>query len=176
MAQNGFDVVFAQDARTGLEAIQENKFDVIIVDIFMTGTDGLETIRVFRKHAPAVPIIAVSGFMFRDTTAPAPDFLSMATKLGAARSLAKPFPAQDLLRAVSGCLPDQHAPQNGNETTGAMAPSAMATPPSREPIIASAIAQPANGLSVAPIVPAFDNPLQPESQRSAQGRATPRGR
>jgi CheY-like chemotaxis protein len=162
LAQNGFEVVFAPDARTGLEAIQGQKFDVIIVDIFMTGMDGLETIRVFRKHAPTVPIIAVSGFMFRDAATPAPDFLSMATKLGAARSLAKPCPPQDLLHAVNGCLPDQHAPQSANEP-GGMASSARAAAPSGEPMIAATIAHPANGLSVPPVVPVLDSPLQPAS-------------
>jgi CheY-like chemotaxis protein len=66
--------------------------------------DGLETIRLFNTHAPEVPVIAISGFMFRDSSKPAPNFLSMATKLGAAYSLAKPFRPKDLLRAVTYCL------------------------------------------------------------------------
>jgi CheY-like chemotaxis protein len=86
---------------------------VIIVDIFMPGMDGLETIRVFKKSAPEVPVIAMSGFMFRDSAKPAPNFLSMATKLGAAYSLAKPFRPKDLLRAVEYCLTgaDQRFPR-----------------------------------------------------------------
>jgi CheY-like chemotaxis protein len=80
----GFDVVVAEDGRRGIAAIQSHNFDVVIVDIFMPGMDGLETIRVFNRHAPSVPVIAISGFLFRDPSIPAPDFLSMATKLGAA--------------------------------------------------------------------------------------------
>src|SRR2546423_15669452 len=80
----GFDVVVAEDGRSGIAAIQSYSFDVVIVDIFMPGMDGLETIRVFNKYAPSVPVIAISGFLFRDSSIPAPDFLSMATKLGAA--------------------------------------------------------------------------------------------
>jgi CheY-like chemotaxis protein len=80
----GFDVVVAEDGRRGIAAIQSHNFDVVIVDIFMPGMDGLETIRVFNRHAPSVPVIAISGFLFRDSSIPAPDFLSMATKLGAA--------------------------------------------------------------------------------------------
>jgi CheY-like chemotaxis protein len=100
----GFDVVVAEDGRRGIAAIQSYNFDVVIVDIFMPGMDGLETIRVFNKYAPTVPVIAISGFLFRDSSAPAPDFLSMATKLGAAYSLHKPFLPKDLLRVVEACL------------------------------------------------------------------------
>ena len=104
LEHSGFDVVVAENGRSGVEAVQRGKFDVVIVDIFMPGMDGLETIRVFNKHAPEVPVIAISGFMFRDSGNPAPNFLSMATKLGAAYSLAKPFRPKDLLRAVECCL------------------------------------------------------------------------
>jgi hypothetical protein len=44
----------------------------------------LDPIEAFNKCAPSVPVIAMSGFMFRDSVTPAPDFLTMATKLGAA--------------------------------------------------------------------------------------------
>jgi CheY-like chemotaxis protein len=104
LEHHGYDVVVAEDGRSGVEAVRESRFDVVIVDIFMPGMDGLETIRVFHQHAPEVPVIAISGFMFRDTAKPAPNFLSMSTKLGAAYSLAKPFRAKDLLHVVQCCL------------------------------------------------------------------------
>src|SRR5215510_10100224 len=100
LEHEGFDVVLAEDGRSGIAAIQTDQFDVVIMDIFMPGMDGLETIRLFNRYAPAVPVIAISGFLFRDSSGPAPDFLSMATKLGAAYSLHKPFRPRDLLRVV----------------------------------------------------------------------------
>ena len=106
LEREGFDVVLAGDGASGIAAIQLHAFDVVIVDIFMPGMDGLETIRVFNKYAPSVPVIAISGFLFRGTSAPAPDFLAMATKLGAAYSLHKPFRPNDLLRVVEACLGD----------------------------------------------------------------------
>jgi CheY-like chemotaxis protein len=116
----GFDVVVAEDGRSGIAAIQSYSFDVVIVDIFMPGMDGLETIRIFNKHAPSVPVIAISGFLFRDSSIPAPDFLSMATKLGAAYSLHKPFRPKDLLRVVEACLGDEGPsgrPESAADTT-----------------------------------------------------------
>jgi len=106
LEHEGFDVVLAADGSGGISAVQTGQFDVVIVDIFMPGMDGLETIRMFHRHAPSVPIIAISGFLFRDSSKPAPDFLNMATKLGAAYSLHKPFRPKDLLRVVKACLAD----------------------------------------------------------------------
>jgi len=104
LERRGYDVTAAEDGRSAITAVEDEKFDVVIVDIFMPGMDGLETIRMFNRHAPAVPVIAISGFLFRDSSNPAPDFLSMATKLGAAYSLHKPFRPSELVRVVEACL------------------------------------------------------------------------
>jgi PleD family two-component response regulator len=45
-------------------------FDLAIVDIFMPGVSGLATIAAFRKRAPVVLILAMSGFRFRDSMDP----------------------------------------------------------------------------------------------------------
>jgi CheY-like chemotaxis protein len=100
----GYEVIVAEDGRSGIEAFESMAFDLVIVDIFMPGMDGLETIKLFKRRSPTVPIVAISGFLFRDSSVPAPDFLTMATKLGAAYSLHKPFRPRDLSEAVAGCL------------------------------------------------------------------------
>jgi CheY-like chemotaxis protein len=104
LEQEGYDVVVADCGRGGIEAIAKASFDAVIVDIFMPGMDGLETIKAFNRHSPGVPVIAMSGFLFRDTSMPAPDFLSMSTKLGAAYSLHKPFRPRELIKAIQSCL------------------------------------------------------------------------
>src|SRR5262249_15371107 len=71
---------------------------------FMPGMDGLESIRHLSKRAPDVPVVAMSGFQFRDSSKGTPDFLSMATKLGAASSIQKPFRARELVQLVTACL------------------------------------------------------------------------
>jgi DNA-binding response OmpR family regulator len=42
--------------------------------------------------------------MFRDGQVPAPDYLTLSTRLGAAYSLRKPFRPQELLKAVQECI------------------------------------------------------------------------
>lgn len=111
----GYEVVVAESGRSGIEALETAAFDLVLVDIFMPGMDGLETIKMFHQRNARVPIIAMSGFMFRDSSAPAPDFLTMATKLGAAHSLHKPFRPQELLRAVEACLARHGASRGGDD-------------------------------------------------------------
>src|SRR5262245_6261412 len=127
LEHQGLEVLAVEDGQCGIEALQGQKFDIIIVDIFMPGMDGLESIRAFKRYAPSVPVIAISGFMFRDSSRPAPDFLAMATKLGAAYSLHKPFRATHLLRSEERCLTNLPAPPPAAAKASAM-PAAASTP------------------------------------------------
>ena len=100
----GHDVVAASDGRRSLDLINAEPFDLLILDIFMPGMDGFETLRVVRQHTPSLPIIAISGRPIPSGPDEGPDFLVMATKLGAIRSLHKPFRASVLLATVAACL------------------------------------------------------------------------
>lgn len=100
----GHAVVTADDGRKGLAACRNEDFDLLFLDIFMPGMDGFETMRLVREHRPQVPIIVISGRPISADGDAAPDFLTMATKLGAISSLQKPFRPADLLAAVAGCL------------------------------------------------------------------------
>lgn len=104
LEHEGFDVVVSDSGSSGLKAIERSAFDVVMVDIFMPGMDGLQTIKAFNDRAPEVPLIAMSGFTFRDARDPSPDFLGMATELGAAYSLRKPFRPRELMAAIQSCL------------------------------------------------------------------------
>ena len=100
----GHSVVTAGDGRKGLSLCETGDFDLLFLDIFMPGMDGFETMRMVRQRHPLIPIIVISGRPISTEPDSAPDFLTMATKLGAISSLQKPFRPADLLAAVAGCL------------------------------------------------------------------------
>ena len=106
LEQDGHQVTLAANGRAGVAAVETGSFDLVICDIFMPGMDGIETIHAFHRHNPQMPVIAMSGFMFRDGQSPAPDYLTLSTKLGAAYSLRKPFRPHELLKAVRQCVTD----------------------------------------------------------------------
>jgi CheY-like chemotaxis protein len=100
----GHSVVGASDGRKGLAIFESGDFDLLFLDIFMPGMDGLETMRLVHQQQPLIPIIVISGHPLPSGSGSGPDFLTMATKLGAVSSLQKPFRPAALLAAVASCL------------------------------------------------------------------------
>ena len=100
----GHSAVTANCGRSGIATVAAGLYDLVICDVFMPDMDGFETIRAIHERDPDLPVIVISGFNFRNTSVPTPDFLAMATELGAARSLRKPFRAKELTQAVDECL------------------------------------------------------------------------
>lgn len=104
LERRDFEVVVAYGAESGLGALDDSAIDLMIVDIFMPQMRGFESIRLFRQRAPTVPLIAISGYVFAEQRAPAPDFLRMALELGATRCLRKPFTPAQLFAVITACL------------------------------------------------------------------------
>jgi CheY-like chemotaxis protein len=100
----GHSVIAVSDGRSGLAQFETGDFDLLFVDIFMPGMDGIETMRLVHQQRPLVPIIVISGNPVLSDSGKMPDFLTMATKLGAISSLQKPFKPAALIEAVDQCL------------------------------------------------------------------------
>jgi CheY-like chemotaxis protein len=98
----GHSVVVADDGCKALVIVESGKFDLVFLDIFMPGMDGLETMKLVHQQQPLVPVIVISGNPAG--AASGPDVLDTATKLGAVTTLRKPFKPAALLAAVAGCL------------------------------------------------------------------------
>ena len=94
------------NSQAGLRLLETQGFDLLVVDIFMPGMDGFETMRLVHQSRPEMPVIVMSGQQFRSASERGPDFLHMATKLGAISSLQKPFRPPELLAAVAKSLSD----------------------------------------------------------------------
>ena len=111
------------NSRDGLQLIETRSFDLLIVDIFMPGMDGFETMRLVHQSRPDMPVIVISGQQFSFASDQPPDFLHMATRLGAVSSLQKPFKPAQLMAAVDSSLSDSQCPPGVSRKTPAGIPS-----------------------------------------------------
>ena len=121
----GFRVAIADGGPNGLAALDEATFDLMIVDVFMPNMRGFESIRVFHDQAPAVPLIAISGYAFSAPETDDPACFRMALSLGAMWCLRKPFRPATLLGVIDECLTEA---QQRRKYPAALAAIASAPP------------------------------------------------
>ena len=100
----GATVTFVDDGATGIEAIKNGSFDLVLIDLFMPGINGIEAIKTVHAIKPTLPIIAMSGLIYdQEATAPS-TMVEQARECGAAKAIHKPFRPRDLMEAIEGCL------------------------------------------------------------------------
>jgi len=100
LEREGHEVFTAGDGVDGLRLWREHGAAVVILDIHMPRSDGIETLVQLRALAPELPVIVISGGDQTRTLG----LLSDARLLGATRTLAKPFSLSELTAAVNGVL------------------------------------------------------------------------
>src|SRR4026207_79581 len=96
----GFAVMEASNGVEGLKLYRNQPADLAITDLIRPEKEGVETIMELRSQFPNARIIAISG----GQRAGGRDYLPIAAKLGARRTVAKPFSRQELLEAVRETL------------------------------------------------------------------------
>jgi CheY-like chemotaxis protein len=95
LADYGYAVREAVDGASGLEAFEEKRPDLVILDFAMPGLSGSEVASRMLREVPGQPILFVSGYNETEAIrAAAPD----------AQLLAKPFRPDALDAAVRDCL------------------------------------------------------------------------
>src|SRR5262245_25789896 len=91
----GHNVVEAMDGNRGIQLFKQESADLVFCDLYMPEKEGLSTIRELRQEKPDIKIIAMSGGDPRTQV----DFLPLAAKLGAVKTLSKPFGREEILQA-----------------------------------------------------------------------------
>ena len=88
-------VLVAGDGQEGLTLYKQNKVDLVLMDILMPGTDGLEaTLELTREYVDA-KVIAMTGAQGDK------NFLDVAKLFGARRVFEKPFDLDKLIQAIN---------------------------------------------------------------------------
>ncbi len=96
----GYAVDCAAGGKEGLRLLETEPPDLVVTDIMMPDTDGLEVVLSMHKTHPGIPVIAVSGGM---SVAPM-DFLPLVKKFGAGKVFYKPVELDDLLEGIQELL------------------------------------------------------------------------
>lgn len=101
----GYEVEEAQNGNQALKKLKEDKFDLVIIDIFMPEKDGIETILELKKMNEEIKIIAMTGYKKSPYDNDSPDFLKYSRQFGAFEVLQKPFKIEELLKAIKNLIP-----------------------------------------------------------------------
>ena len=97
----GHEACTAADAELGLELSREAGIDLVILDIWMPGVDGITALKDLRAQRPALPVIVMSG---GGHDVPLEHSAALADTYGAVQMLFKPFHKDELTAAVSAAL------------------------------------------------------------------------
>lgn len=103
-----FEAVGSDSAAAGLDTLQGSKFDVVVTDINMRGTDGIELCRKLSATHPELPVIVITAFGSMDTAI-------AALRAGAVDFLPKPFELEDLSAAIDKALAPKVPGKTGAE-------------------------------------------------------------
>jgi diguanylate cyclase (GGDEF)-like protein len=93
----GYDVVIASTGEEGVRKVEEEKPDVILMDINLPGMDGTEALRRIRIINPIQCVIMLTAFATVDNAI-------QALKEGATDFVKKPFENEHLIHIVNQCL------------------------------------------------------------------------
>jgi two-component system response regulator HydG len=97
LRQSGFDVSEAESGKVALEKLLTEPFDVVLTDLRMEPTTGLDVLREALEIAPATQVIVMTGYGTVESAVEA-------MQLGAHDYIAKPFKESELLLRVQRAL------------------------------------------------------------------------
>jgi two-component system, NtrC family, nitrogen regulation response regulator NtrX len=97
LIDEGFEVTTAENGYEALQQIESEPPDLVLLDIWMPGIDGLETLREIKKHHPRIHVIMITGHGTIETAVEA-------TKLGAIDFIEKPLAFEKVIVAINNAL------------------------------------------------------------------------
>ncbi|MCM3229635.1 MULTISPECIES: response regulator transcription factor [Bacillus] len=100
----GYEVTVQDTGMKGLQALEEESFDLVLLDVMLPELSGLEVLRRVRKTNTATPIILITA------RGSVPDKVS-GLDLGANDYITKPFDIEELLARIRAQLRFNHNAQ-----------------------------------------------------------------
>jgi two-component system nitrogen regulation response regulator NtrX len=97
LTDEGFEVITANNGYEALKIIDAEAPDLVLLDIWMPGIDGIETLKEIKKSTAALPVIIITGHGNVETAV-------KATKLGAFDLIEKPLNIDKVIVAINNAL------------------------------------------------------------------------
>ncbi|MBW2582621.1 MAG: sigma-54-dependent Fis family transcriptional regulator, partial [Deltaproteobacteria bacterium] len=97
LSDEGFEVTTAANGYEALKIIDTESPDLVLLDIWMPGIDGIETLKEIKKENPTIQVIIITGHGTIETAV-------NATKLGAYDLIEKPLSIDKVIVAINNAL------------------------------------------------------------------------
>ena len=90
----GFSTGVASGGREGLDMLEKDKYDVVLLDLKMPDMDGMEVLNNIKSAWPDINVIMISGYSTVDTAV-------QALRCGAVNFIQKPFSPDTIISAIN---------------------------------------------------------------------------
>lgn len=100
LSEREFQVITASSAEEGLELIERQIPDIVLLDLMMPGMDGLECLKLIKKKHPKIKVIMITAL--NDETK-----VELAKKQGAENYILKPFSLEYLESELLALIQDK---------------------------------------------------------------------
>ncbi|MBA4312253.1 MAG: hypothetical protein C0417_06455 [Chlorobiaceae bacterium] len=97
LSRKGYTVDNALDVETAIKKMNDSTFDLVITDLMMPKTNGMELLQIVRDHYPELEVVMITGYASIESAV-------KATKLGAHSYLPKPFTPDELTDVTEKAL------------------------------------------------------------------------
>jgi two-component system, NtrC family, nitrogen regulation response regulator NtrX len=97
LGDEGYQVTTVGTGEAGLEAIENRRFDLVLLDVWLPRMDGLETLARVRTLDPDLPVVVISGHGSIETAV-------KAVRMGAQDFVEKPLSLEKTLLVVKNAL------------------------------------------------------------------------
>ena len=97
LSDEGFEVLTASNGYEALKIIEEESPDLVLLDIWMPGIDGIETLQEIKRTNPFLQVVIISGHGTIETAV-------KATKLGAYDFIEKPLSIEKVVVTINNAL------------------------------------------------------------------------
>jgi len=97
LGDEGYAVTSVESGEAGLAALEARRYDLVLLDVWLPGLDGLEVLRRIRERDAELPVVVISGHGTIETAV-------KAVRLGAQDFVEKPLSLEKTVLAVKNAL------------------------------------------------------------------------